>query len=132
IAAAAKEISSGAFAQAGQRCTATSRVVVVREVADQLLDAVREQMGAISLGAGDTEGVTVGPVVSAAAREDIRGHIERALGESAELLEGGAGAPEGLSEHGAFVRPTLLRITRDQAIWREEVFGPVLGVVVVA
>lgn len=128
IAVAAKEIVSGAFAQAGQRCTATSRVVVVREVADQLLAAIREHMGAIKVGAGDAEGVTLGPVVSADAREEIFDHIDRALGESAELLEGGAQAPEGVSERGAFVRPTLLKITRDQAIWREEVFGPVLGI----
>jgi aldehyde dehydrogenase (NAD+) len=131
IAVAAKEISAGAFAQAGQRCTATSRVVVVRDVADQLVDAIREHMRALSVGAGDTEGVTVGPVVSAAARDDIFDHIQRAVGESAELLVGGPQAPEGVSEHGAFVIPTLLKVTRAQAIWRDEVFGPVLGVLVV-
>lgn len=128
LAVAAKEIVSGAFAQAGQRCTATSRVVVVREVADQLITAIREQMSALKVGAGDAEGVTLGPVVSSAARAEIIDHIERALGESAELLEGGAHAPEGMSERGAFVSPTLLKITQDQAIWREEVFGPVLGI----
>lgn len=124
---AAKEIVSGAFAQAGQRCTATSRVVVVRDVAELLVTAVREQMQALRVGPGDAEGVTVGPVVSASARDEIFDHIRRALDESAELLAGGAHAPEGVSERGAFVSPTLLRITRDQAIWREEVFGPVLG-----
>ncbi|MHB1062975.1 MAG: aldehyde dehydrogenase family protein [Georgenia sp.] len=128
IAVAAKEISAGAFAQAGQRCTATSRLVVVREVADQLVEAIREQVRALKVGAGDTEGVNLGPVVSASARDDIFDHIRRAIGESAELLEGGAEAPEGSPEHGAFVSPTLLKVTRDQAIWREEVFGPVLGV----
>jgi aldehyde dehydrogenase (NAD+) len=128
IAVAAKEISAGAFAQAGQRCTATSRLVVVREVADQLLESIREHMRALKVGAGDTEGVNIGPVVSASARDDIFDHIERAVDESAELLEGGAKAPEDASEHGAFVSPTLLRVTRDQAIWRDEVFGPVLGV----
>lgn len=132
IAAAAKEISSGAFAQAGQRCTATSRAVVVHEVADQLIAAIRENMAGISVGPGDAEGTTVGPVVSASAREDILAHINRALDESAELLEGGTEHPEGLSEHGAFIRPTLLNVTREQSIWRDEVFGPVLGVTVVA
>lgn len=127
VEAAAKEIVSGAFAQAGQRCTATSRVVVVRDVADRLVTAVREQVQALRVGAGDAEGVTVGPVVSASARDEIFDHIQRALDESAELLAGGARAPEGASERGAFVSPTLLRITRDQAIWRDEVFGPVLG-----
>ncbi|WP_019482275.1 aldehyde dehydrogenase family protein [Arthrobacter sp. TB 23] len=131
IAVAAKEIVSGAFAQAGQRCTATSRVVVVRGVADQLIAAIREHMLALKVGAGDAEGITVGPVVSAAARKEIFDHIDRALGESAELLEGGAHPPEGVSEHGAFVSPTLLRVTRDQAIWRDEVFGPVLGILAV-
>ena len=128
IAVAAKEIVSAAFAQAGQRCTATSRVVVVQEVATQLTAAIREQMGALKIGAGDAEGVTLGPVISTAAREEIFEHILRALGESAELLEGGAHAPEGALDRGAFVSPTLLKVTRDQAIWREEVFGPVLGI----
>lgn len=124
---AAKEIVSGAFAQTGQRCTATSRVVVVREVADRLVTAVREQTQALRVGAGDTEGVTVGPVVSASARDKIFANIRRALEESAELLAGGAHPPADASQRGAFVSPTLLRVTPDQAIWREEVFGPVLG-----
>lgn len=124
---AAKEIVSGTFAQAGQRCTATSRVVVVRDVAARLVTAVQEQMQTLRVGAGDAEGVTVGPVISASARDEIFDHIRRALDESAELLVGGAHAPKDASERGAFVSPTLLRITRDQSIWREEVFGPVLG-----
>lgn len=125
---AADQIVAGAFAQAGQRCTATSRLIAVTQIADRLVTAVRERVRALKVAAGDVEGVDVGPVVSTDAREEIFGHIRRAVGKSAEVLEGGPQAPEGTSEHGAFVSPTLLRVTRDQAIWRDEVFGPVLGI----
>jgi acyl-CoA reductase-like NAD-dependent aldehyde dehydrogenase len=132
IEVAAREITAGAFAQAGQRCTATSRVVVVREVADDLVTAIRQRVRELQVGAGDAEGVDLGPVVSASARDEILTHIRRAVDESAEVLEGGEDAPAGTSTHGAFIAPTLLRVTREQSIWRDEVFGPVLGILVVA
>ncbi|QVQ52281.1 aldehyde dehydrogenase family protein [Spiractinospora alimapuensis] len=125
---AADQTVAGAFAQAGQRCTATSRLVVVSSVAEPLLDAVRRRVRALTVSAGDTPGVDMGPVVSADARDEIVGHIQRAVDDGSEVVEGGLEAPADVSEHGAFLRPTVLRVTRDHAIWREEVFGPVLGV----
>jgi len=128
---AAQQITTGAFAQAGQRCTATSRVVVVREVAAHLIASIRRKMSELRVGAGDAKDVDLGPVVSASARDDILAHIRRAIDESAEVLEGSADAPEGDLARGAFVTPTLLQVTQDQSIWRDEVFGPVLGILVV-
>lgn len=128
VEAAAEQIVAGAFAQAGQRCTATSRLVVVRAVAEPLVETVRRRVRALNVSAGDNPGVDMGPVVSADAREEIVDHIRRAVNDGSQVIEGGSEAPADASEHGAFVRPTVLRVTRDQAIWREEVFGPVLGV----
>lgn len=129
---AAQNIVAGAFAQAGQRCTATSRLVVVRDVADDLVSRILDATRGVTVGSGMDEGVFMGPVVSAEQRSDIFRHIDRAVGEQGQVLEGGAGAPSGVSEHGAYVSPTVIRATRDQRIWREEVFGPVLAIVEVA
>lgn len=129
---AAQNIVAGAFAGAGQRCTATSRLIVVKEVADELIDRVLRGTAALTVGSGMEEGVAMGPVVSAEQRADVFRHIETAANEHAEVIVGGAFAPSTTSEHGAFVSPTVIRVTRDQRIWREEVFGPVLGVLEVA
>jgi len=129
---AAQNIVAGAFAQAGQRCTATSRLVVVREVADELVGRVLRAATALKVGSGMEEGVVMGPVVSAEQRADVFRHIETAANEHAEVIAGGAFAPSGTSEHGAFVSPTVIRATREQRIWREEIFGPVLAVLEVA
>lgn len=129
VALAAEQIVAGAFAQAGQRCTATSRVIVESPVADALIDAIRERTRALVVGPGAAEGTTVSPVVSASAKQDILGHISGALEQGAELLEGGTDLPEGVDPNGAFVAPTVLRINTGQKLWREEVFGPVLGIV---
>lgn len=129
VALAAEQIVAGAFAQAGQRCTATSRVIVETPVADALIDAIRERTRALVVGPGAAEGTTVSPVVSASAKQDILGHIARALEQGAELLEGGTDMPEGVDPNGAFVAPSVLRISTGHNLWREEVFGPVLGIV---
>nr|WP_208382463.1 aldehyde dehydrogenase family protein [Microbacterium ulmi] len=122
-------IMAGAFAQAGQRCTATSRLIVQRGVADELSARLRAAVAALRVGPGDADGVDVGPVVSTAARDDIRSRVADALENGAEVL---ARAELGASAQvGAFVEPTLLRTPPDNPIWREEVFGPVLGMLVV-
>jgi len=129
---AAKNIVAGAFAQAGQRCTATSRLIVVKEVADELMDLILRDTAALTIGSGMQDGVVMGPVVSSEQRVEIFRHIQTAAEEHAEVVAGGAFAPPSTSEHGAFVSPTVIRVTRDKRIWREEVFGPVLAVLEVA
>jgi aldehyde dehydrogenase (NAD+) len=129
---AAKNIVAGAFAQAGQRCTATSRLIVVKDVADELMELILRETAALTVGSGMEDGVLMGPVVSNEQRSEVFRHIETAADEHAEVVAGGAFAPSSTSEHGAFVSPTVIRVTRDQRIWHEEVFGPVLAVLEVA
>jgi acyl-CoA reductase-like NAD-dependent aldehyde dehydrogenase len=71
----------------------------------------------------------LGPLVSAVQRDRVRSYIDKGIGEGADLLTGGADAPEGL-DHGYFVRPTVFSSVRpDMTIAREEIFGPVLAII---
>lgn len=121
-------IVAGAFAQAGQRCTATSRLIVHRDVAAEVRHRISEAVQGLHVAPGSAEKADLGPVVDQAAQCSIRDHIERAIGQGAEVLarrelEGAA------AEGGAFVEPTFLGITTGLDLWRQEVFGPVLGMV---
>ncbi|MCC2033268.1 aldehyde dehydrogenase [Microbacterium sp. BWT-G7] len=121
-------LMDGAFKQAGQRCTATSRLIVQREIADDLRARVAASVSALRVGAGDADGTDVGPVVSRTAQRDITQRVEAALGEGAIVIARAALA-EGLAERGSFVEPLFLSIDRDNSLWRDEVFGPVLGLI---
>jgi aldehyde dehydrogenase (NAD+) len=123
-------IMVGSFGQAGQRCTATSRLIVQRGVADEVSRRLSEKVVALRVGEGGADGIDLGPVVSKRAQTDIRSRVQAALSEGATVLaRAELGAEQQAS--GAYVEPTLLSIDRKNAIWREEVFGPVLGMVVV-
>jgi len=75
-----------------------------------------------------TEGVMIGPLVSAIQRDRVRNYIKAGIDEGAKLLVGGPDAPEGL-ETGYYIQPTIFSgVTRDMTIAREEIFGPVLVV----
>ncbi|KJE23322.1 NAD-dependent aldehyde dehydrogenase [Frankia torreyi] len=126
---AADTIAAAAFAQAGQRCTATSRLVVDGAVRDDLLAALGRRVAALRLGPGLEADTTMGPVVNTAQRDSVLDHVRQARAEGATLLAGGGTpADTGLS-HGCFVEPTILGdVTPAMSIWRDEVFGPVLAV----
>ncbi|MDQ0691365.1 aldehyde dehydrogenase [Arthrobacter sp. W4I7] len=123
-------IVSGAFAQAGQRCTATSRLIVQKGIQDQVTERIVKAVSTLRVGPGATEGVNLGPVVSKSAQQDINHHVAGALDEGAEVLAT-ATLSEDLESTGCFVQPAFLKISREHAIWRKEVFGPVLAMVVV-
>jgi aldehyde dehydrogenase (NAD+) len=125
---AASVIMAGAFAQAGQRCTATSRLIVQRGIADDVRALVATKVEALRVGAGGAEGTDVGPVVNKRAQKDIRAMVEAALGEGATVIAHSPLSSEQESV-GSFVEPTFLAIDRTNSIWRDEVFGPVLAMV---
>jgi acyl-CoA reductase-like NAD-dependent aldehyde dehydrogenase len=130
---AVNTIAAAAFGQAGQRCTATSRVVVLREVADALIAGLVAKAQALRLGPGGEPGTDVGPLVSMRHRDSVRHHLEEAIKDGA-TVHAGHEEPGGADfVHGCFVAPTVLSIDRpDQAaVWREEVFGPVVVVLAV-
>jgi acyl-CoA reductase-like NAD-dependent aldehyde dehydrogenase len=127
---ATTQIVAGAFGQAGQRCTATSRLIVQKGIASEIRDRVARAVTSLKVGPGDEHGVVVGPVVNLRAQEDIRNRIASGVAEGATVLAR-ATLEEEQSANGSYVEPTMLSVDRDNSLWREEVFGPVLGMLVV-
>lgn len=122
-------IAAASFGQSGQRCTATSRLIVQRGVSADVEAKLRQRIEALRLGPGGSDGVDVGPVVSVKAQADIEARVEAAVAAGASIIarsELGASAREG-----SFVAPALISTTTDNPIWQQEVFGPVLGMLVV-
>ncbi len=126
---AAAAIGAGAFGSTGQRCTATSRVIAAPEVKAGLLERLVAQAEGLKLGPGLDDGVDMGPAVNEKQWQTDLCYIELARQEGARLLTGG-GRPEHLSQ-GYFIAPTIFdEVTPAMRLFREEVFGPVLGVTV--
>jgi alpha-ketoglutaric semialdehyde dehydrogenase len=121
-------LMAAAFGQAGQRCTATSRLIVQREIAGELRERLAAAVRALRVGAGDAEGIDIGPVVSRSAQQDITARVDAALGEGATVIARAALSAE-LSDRGSFVEPLFVSFDRDNSLWRNEVFGPVLGMI---
>ncbi|MFI0235015.1 aldehyde dehydrogenase family protein [Streptomyces sp. NPDC016845] len=129
---AARTVVAAAFGQAGQRCTATSRVIVERAVAEEFTRLLLAEVARIEPGPPLVEGTGVGPLSSPRQRDSVVGHIGKAVEQGAKVLAGGDAPAAGDLAHGCYVNPTVLGdITADHAVWREEVFGPVLALRVV-
>ena len=129
---AADTITAAAFGQAGQRCTATSRVIVDRAVAEDLMEKVVSRASTLRVGPGQDPETQMGPLVSERQLASVLGDIEGALQEGARLACGGSRFESPPLDEGWFVAPTVLTdVTRTMRIWREEVFGPVLAVMTV-
>ncbi len=118
-----------AFGTTGQRCTACSRVIADRPIADELVRRLADRAGALRLGSGLDEAVDVGPLVNAAAVDKVDGYVDVGRGEG-ELVTGGARATDGDLAHGNFYRPTIFAgVEPMRRIAQEEIFGPVLSVI---
>lgn len=118
-------IIAGIFYNCGQMCSATSRLLVQERIAPQLLERLKADTEAIKLGPAFTEGVTMGPVTTAAQLKKVLGYIELGRADGLDLLTGGGRAD--VFDRGYFVEPTIfIDVPSDSALWREEIFGPVL------
>jgi malonate-semialdehyde dehydrogenase (acetylating)/methylmalonate-semialdehyde dehydrogenase len=124
-------IIGSAFGAAGQRCMAGSVVVTVGEAHDRLVPPLIAATEALTVGDGLQETTDVGPVISGAARDRIRGWIDRGVADGGRLVvDGREPTGDGISADGAFVGPTILDdVAPDAPIVQEEVFGPVLTIV---
>ncbi len=119
----------GAFGTTGQRCTATSRLVLHEAIHDAFVERLLEQMQTLVLGYGNDEGVHVGPLVNQKALDKVARYVEVGQSEGATLRVGGKRATEGALAEGFFFEPTLFAdVAPDMRIAREEIFGPVLSV----
>ncbi|MCD6166000.1 aldehyde dehydrogenase [candidate division KSB1 bacterium 4484_219] len=123
----------GAFGTTGQRCTATSRLILHEKIYHKFLDMLVERTKALKLGNGLDETVEVGPVINSAQRQTIHQYVEIGQKEGASLLLGGEFAEDGDLKKGFFYKPTIFVDVRpEMRIAREEIFGPVLCVLKVS
>jgi acyl-CoA reductase-like NAD-dependent aldehyde dehydrogenase len=131
---ATEQVLFGAFRSTGQKCTATSRLVVDERVADELIDRLRARLTHWVVGDPTHPDVHMGPVISQNAAAGIRSGIKRAIQQGATLLTGGDNTGGEDPSTACFVPPALLQLPSDpvaastNTAWRDEIFGPVLAV----
>ena len=125
---AVDQVLLGAFRRSGQKCTATSRLVVTEGIADRFLDALLARANALRVGDPIDDGTEMGPVVSGTAQSGITAGIRTAVAQGCEVLAGGGAYSDGPLAEGFFIAPTVLELTGDADVWNEELFGPVLAV----
>ena len=119
--------AGGMMVNAGQTCSAGSRLLVPNARIDEALAAAKAAAEGVSV--GDPHGdVAMGPVVSKAQWNVVQDYIAIGLAEGAELIAGGPGRPDGL-EQGFYCKPTVLRADNSMRVAREEIFGPVLVII---
>jgi alpha-ketoglutaric semialdehyde dehydrogenase len=120
----------GAFGTTGQRCTATSRLLLQEDIHDEFLDKLVARTRQLRLGNGLEEGPEVGPLINQDSLDKVMSYVEIARGEGDEVLCGGKRAEGKGLDKGFFHEPTILRGVRPGSrLACEEVFGPVLSVI---
>ncbi|HIW20653.1 MAG TPA: L-glutamate gamma-semialdehyde dehydrogenase [Candidatus Dorea intestinavium] len=122
IAKAVTGVISSSFTLQGQKCSACSRVIVQEEILEQFVTSLIKQTKDLRAGTG-RENAEVGPVISQQAYDKITQYIEDGKVND-ELLCGG----DYDNQKGYFIKPTVFKVTKESKIAREEIFGPVLGV----
>ena len=120
----------GAFGTTGQRCTATSRLVLQRGIHDRFLAALTDRAASLTLGDGRRPGTDVGPLIHAASREKVEQYVDIGRAEGAQLILGGERATGGDLECGWFYKPSIFAgVKPGSRLEQEEIFGPVLSVI---
>ena len=126
---AVESTAQGAFGSIVQRCTATSRAVVVNDVADEFVSRIVKRAESMRIGAGNDPATEMGPSVDENQFKTVLSYIDIGREDGAELRCGGTRAEGDGLDKGYFVHPAVFdRVTPEMRIAREEVFGPVLSV----
>ncbi|MGB7506954.1 MAG: aldehyde dehydrogenase family protein, partial [Mycobacterium sp.] len=126
---AVEQVMLGAFRSTGQKCTATSRLIVTTGIAEQLLDELLALVAALRVGDPTDDATQMGPVISDSARTSITSGIDTATRQGATVLAGGAAYSDGPLADGYFVAPTVVDVgSAPVDLWTDELFGPVLAV----
>ncbi|MDZ4723959.1 MAG: aldehyde dehydrogenase family protein [candidate division Zixibacteria bacterium] len=119
----------GAFGTTGQRCTATSRLLLHEKIAKQFLEKLVVRASGLKVGNGLEESSQMGPCINKGQMETVLKYIEIGKNEGAKVLTGGQRLIGGNYDKGYFVQPTIFGdVDRSMRIWKEEIFGPVLSV----
>lgn len=120
----------GAFGTAGQRCTATSRLILHRDIKAKFTEMLKERASKLRLGAGYDTNTEIGPIINDKQLQQVRIYMDIARSEGASILIGGGIASEGTLKEGYFFQPTILdNVTPNMRVAREEIFGPVVALI---
>ena len=120
----------GAFGTTGQRCTATSRLILHEAIHDKFIEQLILRTKKLRLGDGLIEGNDVGPIINQKQRENIERYVAIGKKEGALCILGGERAEEGALKNGWFYKPTIfINVLHDSTIAQQEIFGPVLSVI---
>ena len=118
----------GAFGTTGQRCTATSRVVVHKQVQAELAERLADRAGKLRIGNGLDRDVRVGPLVSDGQLQSVHSYVGVGVADGADLIAGGKIVTDGELVNGHFHEPTIFNnVAPEMRIAREEIFGPVVS-----
>ncbi|TFD14299.1 CoA-acylating methylmalonate-semialdehyde dehydrogenase [Cryobacterium sp. TMT1-2-2] len=120
------------FGSAGERCMAISVIVAVEPVADELIAKIAERVKGLTVGDG-TRGCDMGPLITKVHRDKVAGYIDIAQADGADIVIDGRGVKVDGDPNGFWLGPTLFdKVSVDSAVYRDEIFGPVLSIVRVA
>ncbi|MCL4746991.1 MAG: aldehyde dehydrogenase family protein, partial [Burkholderiaceae bacterium] len=130
LAQAVDALVGAAYGSAGERCMAVSVAVAVGPIADSLVAALAERVPKIRMADGMDEGAEMGPLVTRAHLEKVRGYVDTGVAEGAKLVVDGRGERVKGRESGFFLGGCLFDdVKPEMRIYREEIFGPVLSIV---
>jgi malonate-semialdehyde dehydrogenase (acetylating)/methylmalonate-semialdehyde dehydrogenase len=128
---AVSALMGAAYGSCGERCMAISVAVCVGDqIADALVEKIVPQIKALKIGAGTQCGLDMGPLVTGAARDKVKGYIDAGVAQGASLVVDGRDLVVAGNENGFFVGGTLFdKVTPEMTIYTDEIFGPVLCIV---
>jgi acyl-CoA reductase-like NAD-dependent aldehyde dehydrogenase len=121
---------SGGIRSTGQKCTATSRVIVMSEVYEAFKEKLLSKLKGLTVGHGLDAGTWLGPCANENQLKTVQSYIQKGIEEGAELLFGGSSPDHPDLAEGFYIQPTVFdKVTPEMAIAREEIFGPVLALI---
>ncbi|MBU8879897.1 aldehyde dehydrogenase family protein [Bacillus sp. FJAT-29790] len=127
---AVEAVISGGFRSTGQKCTASSRVIVETEIYDAFKEKLIQETKKITVGDGLKEGIWMGPCASESQLNTVKKYIEIGKEEGASLIYGGEQLAGEEFDKGFYVSPTIFEdVQPEMAIAQEEIFGPVIGLI---
>jgi malonate-semialdehyde dehydrogenase (acetylating)/methylmalonate-semialdehyde dehydrogenase len=130
---AADAAVSAGYGSAGERCMAISVLVAVGAAADKLVPLIKERISKLKVGDGLEPGSEMGPLINKAHRDKVAAYVDRGVAEGATLLSDGRALTVAGRPAGFFLGPCLFdHVTPDMTIYKDEIFGPVLGMTRVA
>ncbi|MBX8635046.1 MAG: aldehyde dehydrogenase family protein [Thermoplasmata archaeon] len=122
----------GAFGTSGQRCTATSRLILHQAVYDELMGRLVDRVEKLKIGNPAEDLTDMGPVINRKAKESIMGYIDVGKKEGGKIATGGNALEGGIYSRGNYIQPTIIETRHGTRVSTEEIFGPVLSVIKVS